>query len=59
MLYKIRCNPMHPLSGTQPLPYFLARVTCDAVIDIGTLMRLLAAEPQSTAGLLFFLSVSL
>ena len=29
MLYKIRCNPMHPLYGTLPVP---VRVTCSAVI---------------------------
>ena len=37
MLYKIRCNPLHPLSGSH----------------IGTLMCLLAAEPHSIAWLLF------
>ena len=29
MLYKIRCNPMHPLYGALPVP---VRVTCGAVI---------------------------
>ena len=32
MLYKIRCNPMHPLCGALPVPYVLVRVTCGAVI---------------------------
>ena len=27
MLYKIRCNPMHPLNGALPGPYVPARVT--------------------------------
>ena len=32
MLYTIRCNPMHPLSGAFPVPYVSVRVTRDAVI---------------------------
>ena len=51
MLYKIRCNPMHPPYGGLPVPYVPVRVTLGA--HIGTLMRLLAAEPRSIAGLLF------
>ena len=27
MLFKIKSNTMHPLSGALPLPYVLARVT--------------------------------
>ena len=27
MLYKIRCNPMHPVNGTLPVPYVTVRVT--------------------------------
>ena len=27
MLYKIRCNPMHPLFGALPVPYVPVRVT--------------------------------
>ena len=27
MLYKIRCNPMHPLCGALPVPYVPVRVT--------------------------------
>ena len=32
MLFKIRCNPMHPLSGALPLPYVPARVTRGALV---------------------------
>ena len=32
MLYKIRCNPMHPLYGALPVPYVPMRVTRAAVI---------------------------
>ena len=32
MLYKIRCNPMHPLYGDLPVPYVPVRVTRGAVI---------------------------
>ena len=32
MLFKIKCNPMHPLSGTLPLPYVPARVTRGALV---------------------------
>ena len=35
MLYKIRCNPMHPLCGTLPVPYVPMRVTHGAVIAHG------------------------
>ena len=44
---------MHPLYGALPVPYVPVRVTRRAVIDIGTLMRLPAAEPGMTAELLF------
>ena len=53
MLYKIRCNPMHPLNGALPGPYVPARVTRVLWSHIGTLMHRLAAEPCSTAGILF------
>ena len=53
MLYKIRCPPMHPLYGALPVPYVMVQVTRGTVMHIGTLMRLLAAEPSSIAGLLF------
>ena len=32
MLYKIRCNPMHPLYGTLPVPYVPVRVTRGALV---------------------------
>ena len=48
MLYKIRCKSMHLLYGALPMPY----VTRGAVIDIGTPMRLVAAEPRSIPGFL-------
>ena len=54
MLYKIRCNPMHPLNDALPGPYVPVRVTRDALMAHRyILMRRLAAEPHSTAGLLF------
>ena len=53
MLYKIRFNRVHPLNGALPGPYVPVRVIRGALVDIGTLMHRLAAEPCSTAGLLF------
>ena len=32
MLFKIKSNPMHPLSGALPLPYVSARVTRGALV---------------------------
>ena len=32
MLYKIRCNPMHPLCGALPVPYVPVRVTLGTLI---------------------------
>ena len=32
ILYKIRCNPVHPLNGALPGPYVTVRITCDALI---------------------------
>ena len=32
MLYKIRCNPMHPLCGVLPVPYVPVRVTLGTLI---------------------------
>ena len=34
VLYKIRCNPMHPLYGALPVPYVPVRVTRGAVIEL-------------------------
>ena len=33
MLFKIKTNPMHSLSGALPLPYVSARVTRDALVE--------------------------
>ena len=33
MLYKIWCNPVHPLNGALPGPYVPVRVTCGALIE--------------------------
>ena len=44
MLYKIRCNPMHPLNEALPGP---------GRISVSLAMRHLAAEPRSTVRLLF------
>ena len=54
MLYKIRCNPMHPLIMMRNLDR-ICQYGLHAVLwsHIGILMRRLAAEPHSTAGLLF------
>ena len=55
MLYKIKCNPMHPLYGALPVSYVPVRVTC-GVLDphrYTVLVLLLAAGPRNTAGLLF------
>ena len=49
MLYKIRCNPVHPLNVVLPGPYVPVRVERGAQV---ALMRRFAAEPRSTAGLL-------
>ena len=57
MLYKIRCNPLHPsVCGDVALYLCLMRQSgLHAVLlsHIGILMSLPAAEPRSTAGLLF------
>ena len=50
ILYKIRCNPMHPLCGALPVP---VPVTHGAVIAHRFILGLLAAEPHSMAGVLF------
>ena len=59
MLYKIRCNPMHPLNGALPGPYVPMRVTRGALVArvhwsgcIGPMSHL-AAEPRSNPGILF------
>ena len=34
MLFKIKSNPMHPLSSALPLPYVSARVTRGALVSL-------------------------
>ena len=53
MLYKIRCNPMHPLNDALPGPYVPVRVTRGALSHIDIFMCHLATEPHSIGGLLF------
>ena len=53
MLYKIRCEAMHPLNGALPAPYVPVQLHAVLWSHIGTLMHRLAAEPRRTAGLLF------
>ena len=56
MLYKIRCNPKHPLCHFVALYLCLmcqSRLHSVLWSHIGILMRLPAAEPCSTAGFLF------
>ena len=59
MLYKIRCDQVHPLNGVLPGPYVPVRLHAVLWSHIDSFMRLLAAEPRSTAGPFFPLSVSL
>ena len=61
MLYKIRCNLVHPRNGALPRPYVPVRVTRGARVTTHryTLMHRLAAEPRSIAARTFIpLSVS-
>ena len=54
MLFKIKSNPMHPLSGALPSPYVLACVTRGALVaHIGTRSRLLIVGLLSIAEPLF------
>ena len=46
MLYKIRCNPLHPLYGALPVPYVPVWVTRGAVI---TFVHLCASSLQNLA----------
>ena len=49
MLYKIRCNQMHPLIGALTRPYVPVRGTRGALVAHRYTMRRLAAEPRSNA----------
>ena len=53
MLYKIRCNPKHPLCGALPVPYVPVRVTRGALIAHRYTFVPPAVEPRTTAPLLF------
>ena len=53
MLYKIRCNPKHPLCGALPVTYVPVRLIAVLWSHIGILLRLPAAEPRSITRLLF------
>ena len=52
LLYKIRCNALHPLYGALRVLYVQLRITRGFRSHIGIFMLLLAAEPFSTTGLL-------
>ena len=59
MLYKIMFNPIYPLYVAVPVSYVPVPVVCDALVAHRyTYVRLLAADPRSTAGLLFPLNIS-
>ena len=49
MLFKIRCNPMHPLNDALHGPYVPVGVTRGVLVA----HRYTYAQPRSTAGLLF------
>ena len=53
MLYKISCYPVHPLNGALPGPMCQCGFHVVLWCRIGKLMHRLAAEPCSTAGLIF------
>ena len=53
MLYNIRYDPMHPLCGALPVPYVSVRVTRGALNAHRYTYAHPAAEPHSSAGLLF------
>ena len=52
MLFKIKSNPVHPLSGALPLPYAPERVTRGALVAHGTRSRLLVGGLLSITELL-------
>ena len=56
MMYKIRCNPMHPLNNALPGPYVQCGLHAVPRSHIGVLMCRLAAEPAKP---FFSLSVHL
>ena len=54
MLYKIRCNPMHPLYGALPVPYVPVRVTRFTVIAHWYTYAPPRCRTSQYHGLLFF-----
>ena len=59
MLYKIRCNPMHPLYGAQPEPYVPVGVMHSAVITHRYTYEPLRCRTSQYHGTFIPLSVSL
>ena len=53
MMYKIRCNPMHPLNNALPGPYVPVRVTRGALVAHRYTYSPPRCRTSSTAGLLF------
>ena len=53
ILYKIRCNPMHPFNGALPGPYVPARLTRGALVPHRYTYAPPRCVPCSTARLLF------
>ena len=49
MLYKIRCNPVHPLNGALPEPYVQVRVTLRSMVAHRYTYSPPRCEPRSTA----------
>ena len=54
MLYKIRCNPVHPLYGALPGPYVPVQVTRGALVAHRYTSALPRCRNCSTAGLFFY-----
>ena len=52
MLYKIRCNPTHPLNGALPEPYMPVWVTCCTLVAHRYTYAPPRCGPHRTAGLL-------
>ena len=53
MLYKIRCNPLHPLNDSLPGPYVPVWVTRGALVAHRYTYAPPRCKPRSTPGLLF------
>ena len=59
LLYKIRCNPVHPLNGALPEPYVPARVTRGDLVAHRYTLHCLAAELMQYSRTFIPFSVSL